>query len=346
MTQNLLQCQWKQWWIASLFFSCVFSVFTLNISIAQAQTVSYASQLEGCRLGGTSSVRPTCTQSVIAYYDATQASCAHDAISELQLVTCTISGEQNGIPRSFTATQQMFPVYTCPYGDIGGRVTDFIPYNCQINYTSTIPVKNFGGGSCPSSNKSSNDTKPYDGNPIHAGIGNKYAIECDYNSVSLEFTRYFNNQLNRFAGIQWRHSYSKRLVFNLNGSDSVTFAERQDGSTLFFTLDNNLWVSDEDISAHLTALQDGSWQLLLADDDTETYDVEGKLINIANRDGRTQTLNYDANGNLTSVSDDTGRDLTFTYDGSNRIATVTDPAGGGVSIYLWSEWKPVFSYLS
>ncbi|MBA2484438.1 MAG: RHS repeat protein, partial [Nitrosomonas sp.] len=169
------------------------------------------------------------------------------------------------------------------------------------------------------------------GNPIHAGTGNKYAMESDYISSSLSFIRHYNsqqNKLDRNAGTQWRNTYSRQLKFSQSDTLFAAFAERQDGSTLFFTLENDLWIGDEDISAQLFELPDGNWQLITSDDATEYYDIDGKLLAIINRDGRTKTLTYDSDGRMIAVSDDVGRVLNFAYDGSNRIAAITDPADG------------------
>ena len=77
-----------------------------------------------------------------------------------------------------------------------------------------------------------------------------------------------------------------------------------------------------------------------ADDSTETYSATGKLLSIADRTGRIQTLSYtvplasggdDDPETLDTVTDDVGRSLRFTYDTNKRIATVTDPAGGVIT---------------
>lgn len=105
----------------------------------------------------------------------------------------------------------------------------------------------------------------------------------------------------------------------------------------------NQWFPDADIPDRLTELKDASglrtgWRYTVAaDDSVETYNATGRLLSIADRTGRTQTLAHDvpvANGGdddyetLDTVTDDSGRQLVFTYDANKRIATVTDPAGG------------------
>ncbi len=81
------------------------------------------------------------------------------------------------------------------------------PHNCELGATDIIPTKNLGN----------NSTCDSVGNPVHPRTGNKSTIESDYNSAPFDFTRYYNsqqNKLDRAIGIQWRHSYSARLVLN------------------------------------------------------------------------------------------------------------------------------------
>ncbi|MDP1863521.1 MAG: RHS repeat-associated core domain-containing protein [Thiobacillus sp.] len=72
----------------------------------------------------------------------------------------------------------------------------------------------------------------------------------------------------------------------------------------------------------------------------ETYSSTGKLITIADRSGRVQTLTHDLpvlNGGdgdastLDIVTDDTGRQLRFTYGPDKRISKVTDPESGVIT---------------
>lgn len=171
------------------------------------------------------------------------------------------------------------------------------------------------------------------GNPINTATGNKYAEEIDIaNSSGLSFSRYYNiaslsggSQM----GTSWNHSFQRSLYAN---PQTIT-ATRSDGKTAYFRLVNSVWINQQAGGDRITQTTDGGgnptgWRLMTSDDEIETYNTSGKLLSIADRDGRTQTLSYDANDRLISVTDDVGRALSFTYDGSSRIQTMTDPAGG------------------
>jgi len=186
------------------------------------------------------------------------------------------------------------------------------------------------------------------GNPINAGNGIKYALERDtLNVAQLSVTRHYNSspvaaQAARM-GKQWRGDYDR----SVRGVDSSTAAvARADGKIHYYSLSGTAWRPDADILDRLTELKDGNgartgWRYTVAaDDSTETYSATGKLLTIADRAGRLQTLRYDlpvaAGGDgdaetLDTVTDDMGRQLRFSYGANKRIAAVTDPAGGVIT---------------
>ena len=298
-------------------------LLTFNSNLVKAEIISYPASLEGCILGGIfGKLGSTCPASIVATYNATSVSCSHEIIYESTDVTCTASGFHMGAPWTWTALQRMWPWYVCSYGGI--PAVGVAAYNCEQNTTSINLVKNLG--------TNANSCGLYAGNPIHTRTGNKYESEFDYDSQSLEFTRYYNsaqNSLDRRLGIRWRHSYNSQLVFNqTTNSIPINFVERPDGKAIFFRFIGGHWISDEDISDKLIEIPGSGWQLTTSNDVIEIYNTSGKLLSIIDRNDRTQTLSYDANGRLATVTDDIGRTLSFTYDGSSRIQTMTDPADG------------------
>ena len=331
MTGNFVCSKNKRSLNLFLFFLLTLLSLGFQSTPAKAEIISYSAQLEGC--GGIPYVRSTCSASLTDYlesgggYNVTQASCTPDTLTIDQLVTCNISGiEWTGAPTSFTVNQWMYPFYACSYGGLGGP--DFRLYRCDIQSTEIISTKNLG-------NQSTCDSI---GNPIHPRTGNKSTTESDYNSAPFNFTRYYNNQqnkLDRNIGIQWRHSYSARLVLSSSATPPVTFAERPDGKTIFFRFIGGQWVGDGDISDKLIELPGSGWQVDTAGDTIETYNTSGKLLSITNRDGRTQTLIYDTNGRLSTVTDDNRssirtavwRCLTCTCLSASKIASMMPVKG-------------------
>mgnify|MGYP000445100749 CR=1 FL=1 len=199
----------------------------------------------------------------------------------------------------------------------------------------------------PPKNSGSPDCRSRVGNPVNSGVGNKFQSEEDYSNVGqpLRLVRNYNSQ-NKV------NPFDKLSFGNWTNGSKVDFYEtaaavrRSDGRSIYFKQVESTWLPDPDIPDRLTELKDSNgiragWRYTVAADDSiETYSATGKLLSIADRTGRVQTLVYDlaaATGGdddpntLDTVTDDVGRVLRFTYDTNKRIATVTDPAGGVIT---------------
>jgi YD repeat-containing protein len=220
---------------------------------------------------------------------------------------------------------------------------------CETPVTpDPIPVANLGD--CESG---CNGT-----NPINGSTGNKYQREMDYtSSVSngLRFERYYNSDgtdLKRgLLGTHWRSTYDRTIEVTVDSatSNTVIVNYRPDGQGIFFVDNAGTWSPTIDLTLKLVELKDSQdirigWQLTDTNDTVETYDAEGKLISITNRQGQTQTLAYeltsvqggdDNSDTLDSVTDPFGRTLTFSYYyfANSLLSELTDPDG---NIYSYS----------
>jgi YD repeat-containing protein len=202
-------------------------------------------------------------------------------------------------------------------------------------------------GVCEHSPKNNGDGVCGTGNPIRTGTGNKWQTEADLSDAVFGFARVYNAYVQAAGaslGTGWTHPYASSVFLDSFGTRLRV--NRADGKSFEVNPSRSGWITDADISDRLVELKDASgtrtgWRYTVAADDSlETYTAAGKLLTIADRAGRTQTLTYDlplASGGdgdpatLDVVTDDTGRQLRFTYDTYKRIATVTDPAGGVIS---------------
>ena len=136
----------------------------------------------------------------------------------------------------------------------------------------------------------------------------------------------------------WRLNYDRSLNMQY-AMAPVAQLFRGDNRMRTFTWTNGVWVpnSSEDMTT-LTEQFDGSgngtgFTYVNENDETERYDVSGKLLSITNRAGLTQTLQYTQDPAtfytvLTSVTDAFGRVLSFKYDGNDRLVGAVDPNGG------------------
>jgi YD repeat-containing protein len=207
-----------------------------------------------------------------------------------------------------------------------------------------------GASTVPKRSRQSGPSKPCCANPINPApsAGNKYEISLDYAGTGpfpLRLERYYNsaasqyypgNRLQPFAFSTWRHSYERRIEFQVRGALSFARVDRPDGNSLYYTLNGTDWTSDPDVSERLEEVVEGGqtlWKFTSRADEIERYDRQtGNLLSITNRVGLTQTLAHDARNRVTSVTDPFGRTLTFTYNAANCIggpciASIEDPDG-------------------
>jgi YD repeat-containing protein len=145
-----------------------------------------------------------------------------------------------------------------------------------------------------------------------------------------------------FTGARWRHSYDRRIELSSSTDFTTATAVRPDGRQLRFNLSGGAWVPDADIVDRLVRLTDGGgnptgWSYTTVNEETEEYDVNGRLVSTTNRAGLKQTLSSDGNARLASVTDPFGRQLLFAYDALDRIATMTAPNGIHTYAYVASN---------
>ncbi|MGH8700383.1 MAG: DUF6531 domain-containing protein, partial [Burkholderiales bacterium] len=190
-------------------------------------------------------------------------------------------------------------------------------------------------------------------NPINPANGNKYHRETLYRGsgpLPLALDLHYNSleQLTDPQGQplakKWRHSYQRGLsLLNAGVPNETALAWREDGRILYFDKVGAAYVPDAEVADRLERITDtngrfAGWRLVTArNDETEIYDVNGRLVTISNRTGKTLALSY---SDLTTpvtvapqqhllirVDDAFGRSLSFRYDIAARVAAVTDPSG-------------------
>lgn len=108
---------------------------------------------------------------------------------------------------------------------------------------------------------------------------------------------------------------------------------RADGREDTFTFNGSAWQANPDVTSVLTPLpatgaQTG-WQLVTADDTTETYTLAGQPTSVTTRAGLRTTLAYNASGQLTSVTGPFGATLTFLNGANGLVNEMIAPDGGG-----------------
>jgi RHS repeat-associated protein len=189
------------------------------------------------------------------------------------------------------------------------------------------------------------------GNPIHLDSGRKTQTEVDFtagDSFPLTIARYYSSDgfpggpglmLNdRQMGPYWRHHYQRHISVFTTVQGTIASATRHDGTVRYFTLVGSNYVADADSLSQLVRLVDGAssttgWRLTLGNNDVETYNADGRLIEIRKLGGLKHTVSYDLQGRVDKVTDSFGKSLTFGYGTSpayspeERLASISDPKG-------------------
>lgn len=168
--------------------------------------------------------------------------------------------------------------------------------------------------------------------PVNIVTGNYYSSQTDMSiseiGLPLEITRYYNSLDTRMGiiGKSWRISYESNIEVNQSkGTAAVTYP---DGHTVTFTsvLGSNGYTSPEMVFDQLTKNIDGTYKLVLQNKMEYSYDLNGKLTSITDRNGNYVTISYDTAGRITTVTGAGGKSLRFAYD-SSRLKSITDPIG-------------------
>ena len=171
------------------------------------------------------------------------------------------------------------------------------------------------------------------GSPAIPGTGTKTFFEEDEGSipdlpVTLAYQSYGVS-----GGGQWTPNWQRGLDTNAAGNATPQVsAVREDGSVVTFNGSSTAWTaigsqdtlqSVVDASGKVTGWQYG----VQASGTVETYDTNGKLQSVRERNGRTTRLTYNGANQLTTVTAPSGRSLSFVYDARNRLTSVSAPDG-------------------
>jgi len=229
-------------------------------------------------------------------------------------------------------------------GDVDDFRTDTMKTNgcCPINPITGLPVD----GIPNSEDLAKNAGEPevcdlFQGNPVNVATGNKFEKSLDLSistfGIPLEFRRSYNDQIifDGPLGFGWTYSYDVSLgVVQTSPTKRVRIWD-SDGRALYFsevqqTSTEILFGGESGVKDRVKqVISSGDYYLRRKEGNfTYRFDSNGKLLEISDPNGNTQTFTY-TGGFLTQVSDNFGKGLTIQYTG-NRITSITDPKSQSV----------------
>jgi len=171
------------------------------------------------------------------------------------------------------------------------------------------------------------------GSPAIPGTGTKTLFERDESGspdlpVTLAYQSYGAG-----GASQWTSNWQRSLDTSAAGNTTPQVsAVREDGSVVAFSGNGTAWTAtgSQDTLQSITDAGGNTtgWQYtVVGTGAVESYDANGKLQSVRDRDSRTTTLTYNASNQLTKVTAPSGRSLGFSYDAQNRLAAVSAPDG-------------------
>ena len=161
------------------------------------------------------------------------------------------------------------------------------------------------------------------GNPCHAGTGNKYEAETDFDGVP-GLTRSYNSKGQRDVGFGM--GWTSNLHKSLGVLGNSLLVHDADGRSEKWTRDSGTWVGNVDTRLNIVEVA-GGFKLTRPNGDHENYDGAGKLLLEVDTNGNSTRYTYDVGGRLVLVEGPFGHAISVGYDGNERIVRVSDTAG-------------------
>ncbi len=173
------------------------------------------------------------------------------------------------------------------------------------------------------------------GNPINIISGEKYQRENDYvDSLTgtLSFSRFYNSK----NGVgTWSYSFGRSLLNYDYENQTTHIALRDNGSVIRFIGRSSTYTADAGYEQHsLSPILSNEvitgWRLSLNNGRTiETYDVNGRILEIENQAGVTHTVSYEEieSNQYRVVTNHTGEQLTIIKNADNQLVSIETPMG-------------------
>ncbi len=170
---------------------------------------------------------------------------------------------------------------------------------------------------------------------VNFAIGNKYVVETDLvihgPTALFDFQRTYNSTSteNGILGYGWSCSLTDRL--EIDGSTITRVLST--GRHIAYESDGaGGWVSQLGEISKIVAIG-GGYELQKANRSMHTYDQQGRLLQLRQRNGYMQEFHY-SGMQLTAITDTFGKSLGFACNADGKLHTLTGPTGSFTYSYL------------
>jgi RHS repeat-associated protein len=173
---------------------------------------------------------------------------------------------------------------------------------------------------------------------VNTATGNFWYTATDFIVLGRGPNLQLNHTYNSLAsstpgplGHGWTHSYN---IFVAGSTNPVVYQEN--GSTAPFQGAGPNYTHDPRVLAELVRNGDGTFTLTrIQGQDRFTFNAQGKLTKVRDRNNYATTLDYDGNGRLAKLTEPAGRQVFFTYNSGGQIVQAHYGAGNRDVFYAY-----------
>jgi RHS repeat-associated protein len=207
------------------------------------------------------------------------------------------------------------------------------------SYTATLSASATDDPSCSNSKTIPFTVKENDGcssglsvifySQLNIGSGNLYHSQNLFtvpNSKLMSgFTFSYNStdSYNGILGTGWTHTYNINLKANTHDGSYILTDGR--GSRTVLYKNEDVYTPETSAYPVLTKNADNTLTVSYKNRTTQTFNSQGQLIKIADKNGNATQLTYNAGNNLITITDSSGKIISFNYDPTSKISSITDP---------------------
>ncbi|MFC1824940.1 RHS repeat-associated core domain-containing protein, partial [Thermodesulfobacteriota bacterium] len=201
-----------------------------------------------------------------------------------------------------------------------GALSEWVEASFEVTELLRSKNQGEGCGTC--------ETRASTKGPINFAAGNKYKKQIDLAltgpGLPMGYSRHYNSQKEEDGplGYGWSGSFSETVT---QASGKLILLQADGADVHFVDNGQGQYISETDQVRVIESVVDG-YRLDEPDGRELIFDSDGRLMQIIDRNGNSQTLGY-ADGRLSFVEDNYGRRLDFVYNQENRLATLSSPVG-------------------
>ncbi|GAB3955626.1 DNRLRE domain-containing protein [Streptomyces sparsus] len=236
-------------------------------------------------------------------------------------VDCTDSGWVD--PRTWTVPADMLAWgesyvwrVKAREADLGGPMSPYYPFTTAVEQPAI--TSHLGGASA-------------DGREVDPRTGNYTTSATDAQVATtgpaLTVTRTYNSRDPRddnAFGAGWSTRYDMRIEADGDGTGNVVATYPSGRQVRFGKNPDGSYAPPHGSFATLTRTGDDGWRLTDKNQTGYLFDETGRITEVTDFRGRTQTLAYDGDGHLTDAASPGGRTLSFTWSDGHVASVTTD----------------------